>query len=146
VAEENPGNPTISRLEDQIAWYGKESRRNRAWYKWLKGVTVVSALLIAPISTIGMHGRVAASLGIAIAIAEGLQQLNQYHANWITYRSTAEALKHEKYLYLGQAGPYSSAEKPLTVLAERVENLTSLENAKWLSSQEQAAGKPNPRA
>jgi hypothetical protein len=136
----------MDRLDDQITWYGREGSRNRTWYKWLKGVTVLSALLIAPISTLSVGSRIAAGLGIAIAIAEALQQLNRYHENWLAYRATAEALKHEKYLYLGLAGPYSSAPQPLSLLAERTENLISQENAKWLSYQEQVTKKAGPPA
>ena len=72
-----------------------------------------------------------------IALIEGLQQLNQYHENWISYRSTAEALKHEKFLFLSKAGPYASADNPMALLAERIESLVSQEHAKWASSQEQ---------
>jgi DNA modification methylase len=60
---------------------------------------------------------------------------DQYHANWISYRSS-EALKHEKYLYLGKAGPYAAAKDPHGLLAERIESLVSLEHAKWASGQE----------
>lgn len=70
-------------------------------------------------------------------LAEGLQHLNQYQANWIAYRSTCEDLKHEKYLYLAQAGPYGSAEKALSLLAERIEGTVSQEHAKWVSAQQQ---------
>ena len=73
---------------------------------------------------------------LLIAITEGVQQLNQYHANWISYRSTCEALKHEKYLYLGKAGPYAAARDPHGLLAERIESLVSQEHAKWASGQE----------
>jgi Protein of unknown function (DUF4231) len=75
-------------------------------------------------------------LGALIAVAEGIQQVNQYHANWISYRSTCEALKHEKFLYLGKAGPYAVATDPNVLLAERIESLVSQEHAKWASSQE----------
>ncbi len=70
-----------------------------------------------------------------------MQQLNQYQQNWIAYRSTCEALKHEKYLYLAEAGPYGNAEnreKRIAVLADRIEGLISQEHAKWVSAQEQA--------
>ena len=62
--------------------------------------------------------------------AEGVLQLNQWQTNWVMYRSTAEALKHEKYLHLAGAGPYSGANRD-AVLAERVEGLVSQEHAKW---------------
>jgi Protein of unknown function (DUF4231) len=71
------------------------------------------------------------ALGAAIALIEGIQQLNQYHQNWIGYRSTAEALKHEKFLFLAAAGPYAAAHNPKALLAERVESLVSQEHAKW---------------
>jgi hypothetical protein len=47
-------------------------------------------------------------------------------------------LKHEKYLYLAQAGPYAGADKPVVVLAERTESLISQEHAKWVSLQDQS--------
>ena len=68
-----------------------------------------------------------------------IQQLNQYHANWIAYRSTCESLKHEKFLYLSAASSYSSAANPAVLLAERIEGLVSQEHAKWTSGQEQGA-------
>jgi hypothetical protein len=140
---ETPNNPTLARLEDQIAWYDRRSSSNESRFKWLKGVTIVSALFI-PVLSQAKFGEpyVVPALGIIIAIAEGLQQLNQFQANWISYRSTCEALRHEKYLYLGQAGPYASVDKPIPVLAERVEGLISQENAKWISSQDQREKKP----
>jgi hypothetical protein len=37
--------------------------------------------------------------------AGGARHLYQFQEHWITYRSTAEALKQECYLYLARAGP-----------------------------------------
>jgi hypothetical protein len=70
-------------------------------------------------------------------VLEGLLHLNQYQQNWIAYRSTCEELKHEKYVYLAQAPPYASVDKPHALLAERVESLVSQEHAKWASVQQQ---------
>jgi Protein of unknown function (DUF4231) len=68
---------------------------------------------------------------------EGLLQAYQYHKNWITYRSTAESLKHEKYLYLARADAYAHSKNPLRLLAERIEGLISQEHARWISSRRQ---------
>jgi uncharacterized protein YdeI (BOF family) len=54
-------------------------------------------------------------------IGEVLRSI-QYHPNWITYRSTCEALKHEKYLYLAKAGPYAAVIDAHVFLAERIES------------------------
>ena len=74
-----------------------------------------------------------AGAGALIALLEAIQQLKQYSTLWVTYRSTAENLKHEKFLFLSAAGPYrglSEAER-LIQLAERVEERVSTENANW---------------
>lgn len=50
-----------------------------------------------------------AALGVSVVVLEGVQHLNQYQKTWLDYRSTAEALKHEKFLSLADAGPYVGA-------------------------------------
>lgn len=79
------------------------------------------------------------AMGAAIAVIESVQQLYPFHGDWISYRSTCEALKHEKYLYLAKAGPHVAAADVHALLAERVELLVSQENAKWASAQEIAS-------
>ena len=131
-------NPTMARLEDQIGWYDKKSAYNQRMFKMLKAATIVIAIAIPLCAAFGAPPAITAVLGALIALIEAIQQLNQYQQYWITYRSTCEALKHEKFLFLGKAGPYASAANPLALLAERVESLVSQENAKWASLQEQS--------
>jgi len=128
-----PEEVTLHRLDDQIAWYDGKSALNQRRFKVLKATTVVSASLIPVLTTAAgaIGARITAGLGVLIAVVEGLQQMNQYQANWTAYRSTAEALKHEKYLYLAKAGPYTNVSTAHATLAERVEALVSQENAKW---------------
>jgi hypothetical protein len=76
------------------------------------------------------------TLGVIVIILESLQSLYQFQTNWISYRSTAEGLKHKKYLYHARAGPYLKAENADAILAERIEALISTEHAKWISDQE----------
>lgn len=132
--------PTMDRLEDQITWYDNSSRRAHLLFKALKAVVIVCAALIPLLSGMGVTPWLTGSFGAAIAILEGLQQLNQYQQNWIRYRSTCESLKHEKYLYLAKAGPYSGTGDGHALLAERVESLVSQEEAKWVSAQENVEG------
>ncbi|MEA2400397.1 MAG: hypothetical protein QOK00_800 [Thermoleophilaceae bacterium] len=80
-----------------------------------------------------------AGAGGAIVVLEGLQQLEQYQQNWTAYRSTCERLKHEKYLFAAEAGPYADAPRPDALLAERVEGLVSQEHAAWTAHREEAA-------
>jgi len=134
--------PTLDRLDDQIGWYDRKSQTAQSWFKGLKMIQIVCAAVVPLVSIFGVEGvllgQVTAVLGLSILIVEGLQQLNQYQNNWITYRSTCESLKHEKYLFLGRAGPYAGIADPIPLLADRIEGLISQEHAKWVSVQEQA--------
>ncbi len=137
-------NPTIKRLEDQIAWYDKKSMTSQRMYKRMKVGTIVAAALVplaASLPNVPFSHYVTGSLGVLIVILEGLQHLNQYQHNWTAYRSTCEALTHEKFLWLAKAGPYDDNPKAGILLAERVESLISQEHAKWVSTREQATKK-----
>jgi hypothetical protein len=135
--ETGADNPTLTRLEEQIRWYDRRSARSQRLFKWLKFVTIFSAAAIPILVAVDVSAYVAAVLGGVIAVSEGVQHVNQYQQNWIMYRSTAEALKHEKFLYLAGAAHYAAAENPLALLAERIEGLVSQEHAKWVSAREE---------
>jgi hypothetical protein len=90
---------------------------------------------------------VAGALAAAIVVLEGVQHLYEHQEHWITYRSTCEALRHERYLYLAGAGPYATAPNPHALLAKRVEGMVSQEHAKWTASHQdpgRAAGQQTP--
>lgn len=139
------GNPTITRLEDQIRWYDIASGRDKLTYQILKSVEVVAAALIPFSAGFQLNPWITGGLGVGIVALEGFQQMLQLHANWISYRSTCESLRHEKFLYLAKAGPYADAEDPLTLLATQVEGLVSREHAKWVDSRQPAEIRPGGR-
>jgi hypothetical protein len=128
----------MERLEDQITWYDRKSIENQQWFKRLKIAGIVAAAIIPFAAGFETPALLTGGLGVFIVVLEGMQSLNQYQQNWITYRSTCEGLKHEKYLWLARAGPYVNTESADTLLAERVESLISREHAKWVSTREQA--------
>src|ERR1700679_146794 len=119
--------PIMDRLEDQINWYDRKSQSAQHIYKRLELVEIFAAAMIPLVSGLSFpHDKlVTAALGVLITILEGILHLNQYQQLWSTYRSTCEALKHEKYVYLAKAGPYTAAADPHALLAERVESLVS---------------------
>lgn len=125
-----------ARLEQQIRWYDTKSVSAQHWYKRVK---FVEFLLGAGVPfTANLHGPTTAVLGIVVIVLECLQQMNQWQHNWITYRSTCESLRHEKYSYLARSGVYDDLDDDLAkkVLVERVEGLISTEHSKWLSQQQ----------
>ena len=134
-----PSDPIFERLEDQIRWYDQRSTRNMRRFKRLKTTEIVAAAAIPFLAVWDFqYSRiVTAILGVLITVLEGMLQLNQYHENWISYRSTCESLKHEKFIFLAHAAPYSNVTDPRALLAERIESLVSQEHAKWASIQQQ---------
>ncbi|MFC3284524.1 DUF4231 domain-containing protein [Litchfieldella rifensis] len=128
------------RLEDQLAWYGRRSRSCQRWHKGLRLVQVAFAASIPVISLadLPLARWLTASLGALIAVLEATEQINQFGTLWLQYRSTAEHLKHEKYLLLAGAGPYRELERAeaLRLLAERVEEHVSREHAGWVRTSE----------
>jgi hypothetical protein len=126
--------PTWERLEDQIEWYDGKSGHNQRLYKWLKLLEIAVAASLPVVAAVHSPVWVTGGLAAVIVVLESVQHLYQYQQNWITYRSTAEALKHERYLYLAKAGPYADGDLRRQ-LAERLEGLISQEHAKWTASQ-----------
>jgi hypothetical protein len=147
VPAASPKDVTLDRLEDQAKWYGRRSKRAQRLYKCIKIVEIVAAALIPFLTgrAFSHHDAVIGGLGVLITILEGVLQLNQYQQIWTTYRATAEALTHEKYLFLAVAGPYAAASvNPPVLLAERIEAIMSQENTKWVSLQEQSSKQKAP--
>lgn len=135
--------PIMERLEDQIAWYDRKSIANQRTYKRIKVIEICAAAMIPFLAGLRRPEipMVTGGLGVLVTVLEGLLHLNQYQQNWTGYRSTCEALKHEKYTYLAKASPYASVPDPHALLAERVESLISQEHAKWASVQQQEPAK-----
>ena len=126
-----PAGYAWERLEDQLGWYDRKSAHHRSWFQRLKVLQIVIAAAIPVVAGADASAWITGALGASIVVLEGFQQLFQFQQNWIGYRATAEALKHEKFLYLSHAGPYRDASERDALLAEQVEGLVSQEHAAW---------------
>ncbi|WP_420791468.1 DUF4231 domain-containing protein [Actinomycetospora lutea] len=123
----------LERLDDQLSWYDAKSGAAQKAYKRTKLIQLIVGASVPVVALASPTPALTASLAAVVVVAEGVQQLYQWQTNWVLYRATAEALKHEKYLYLGQAGPYEASDRK-RVLVERVEGIVSQEHAKWTDS------------
>ena len=146
VPAPDPANdPIFARLEDQIGWYDRKSASSQRMFKRIKIVEILSAAFIPFLGSLPWDALkphlvlITGALGVLITILEGLLHLNQYQQNWTNYRSTCEALKHEKFVYLAHAGSYANARDPHALLAERIESTVSQEHAQWSALQQQSA-------
>ncbi len=140
-------NSGYERLEQQIDWYDKKSGSAQRYYKTTKYFTILASSSI-PILALQDLPLAVAILGALIAIFEGANHINQWQHNWITYRSTCEALRHEKYTFVESADPYDidDAIAKRKLLVERIESLISTEHSKWIAVQDQAAKSAKDKA
>ena len=136
-----------TRLQDQIDWYESRSASNQRYYKRLRVVELVAAALIPFITGYisdasgGPFRIVVGVLGVTVAALSGLDALYKFHERWMEYRTTAEALKHHKFLYLTRTTPYDS-ENAFNRLVENVESLISKENSRWTQRLDSAPKEP----
>lgn len=130
-----PDDYLSKRLDAQIEWYDKKSSRAQSWYKRLRLLEIALAVsipfLVGYISDAAPAVQFSVGLaGVLIAIISGIVTLNRYQENWIEYRTTCESLRHHKFTFLSNAGPYVG-DGSFPTLVENVERLISQENTKW---------------
>jgi Protein of unknown function (DUF4231) len=122
------------RLEDQIVWYEKKCGVNKKLSITFRAIEIACAAVIPFIAGSGCSLQYASIvtgfLGVVIAISAGISALNKYQENWISYRTTCELLKHEKYLFLTNTNPYDNGDA-FNLLVQKVECLISAENSNW---------------
>ncbi|WP_330252849.1 DUF4231 domain-containing protein [Nocardia sp. NBC_00565] len=124
--------PVWERLTEQLQWYSSKGAAAQRTYKRVKFAQIAVGASVPVVAALSAPAAVTATIAAAVVVAEGAQQLFQWHTSWLQYRSTAESLKHEKYLYLAQSGPYRANDRR-ALLAERVEALTSSEHTTWMT-------------
>jgi Protein of unknown function (DUF4231) len=120
--------PTLARLEYGIAWYDREGARNQQASSRVKASVLIAAATMPLFVGLGAPPFVVGGLAVVIVLLEGLQQLHQYERLGLRYRSIAESLKREKFLFLAGAHPYNGESGVIPLLAERVEVLVAQEH------------------
>jgi hypothetical protein len=132
-------------LNAQFRWYDRAATRSRYGYQGLRLVTLVVGAAVTVLAAVGAAPVLTASLAAVVVVAEGAQQLFQFHANWIGYRATAERLRQHGLLYAAGAAPYAGPGRR-DALAEVVRDATSKENALWATAMRQTAAPPGGEA
>jgi Protein of unknown function (DUF4231) len=127
----DPASIVEQRAADLFTWYNDHAEYSRLWYLTVKVIQLVLAAGVPVAASVHAPVGLTGSLGAAIVVLEGAQQLFQWHDNWIRYRTTASALASQRMLYETRAADYASATSPSALLATRVEGLAAAETASW---------------
>ena len=123
------------RLQSEIDWYDRKSGHNKLLHTSTRGIEIVCAAIIPLLAGFVTDSEPAIAivigvLGVFVATAAGFSSLLKFQENWIKYRTTAESLNKEKYLFQTRVEPYD-IDEPLPMLVQRVETLVSQENTNW---------------
>ncbi|MFV2045182.1 MAG: DUF4231 domain-containing protein [Anaerolineales bacterium] len=124
-----------SRVADQIDWYDRKSQSTKKWFHGLRASEIALAssipFLVGLISETIAAKYIVGVLAVLIAVLSGLIALLKLQENWIDYRTTAETLKHHKYLYLTRTDPYDDEDAYARFVAN-IEELISIEHTTWV--------------
>jgi Protein of unknown function (DUF4231) len=141
-----------TRVDDQISWLSKKSGTNQRWYKWFRLLEIGAAgavpLLVGFRDNHPSIPVIIGCIGVMLVILQGVHHLYKFRDKWTEYRSAAEALKREKYLFEAGVPPYHDA-NGFKTFVRNVETILGMENMIWKynvlgKADEQA--KKNPEA
>jgi len=121
------------RVDEQVAWYDQKSATNKVWhYRWQIIALVATAIIpILALYSGDIKFRIAvASLGAVAAIAAGFMSMYQFRDQWVDYRTTAEMLKYERFLFLTGSAPYNGKDS-FSNFVHRIESIIIKENSQW---------------
>lgn len=138
------------RVDDQIAWYGSKSARNKQLHLFTHGGIIFFSAMIpfvtgldSSVSLAGLDltsGMAAGLLGVVTATLSGFAALMKFQDKWTTYRLTCEALQREKILYQTATAPYRKGSGAYHLFVTNVERILAQENAGWVGLMGPAAG------
>ena len=121
-----------NRLYDQIRWYSRKSRRYKKYFYTARTLEILLAGGLTALSCTPYlkHSIVIPLFSFSIVIIASLLALYKFQELWISYRTTSESLKHEKYLFETKTAPYNK-EDGFNLLVENIEAIISSENSIW---------------
>lgn len=135
----NPEAYLEQRVDDQLRWLSQSSKRNKRTFMSLAIFEVVLGTAItvaAPL--IGTHpsGRTLIAIaGGGVAITSSVIALSRSQENWVRYRSLAEQIKREKFLYTTGTPPYNGVqEESFHDFVNQVESMMLEERGSWSRS------------
>lgn len=122
---------------DQLIWMESKASKAQWFYYRLRLITIVGAVIVpalVALTTLDGWPGTAAQIGtwvvsLVVAVSAAVEGFFQFGQRWRNYRSTAERLKTEGWLYLQLAGPYEaeaadgSHAKLYRLFAARVEEM-----------------------
>lgn len=114
-----------------FAWYDTAATRDRLGYQILKLAALTAGAVVTVLAAISAPATLTASLAGVIVVLEGAQQMFQFHSNWISYRATAETLRHQAFRYVAEVSPFDDPATRRERLAGSLRDAAIKESVTW---------------
>lgn len=121
------------RVDDQIKYFDSNAIWNQRIYKTLKGAAIccniLTILTIALIFIVTPHFKVlsvvALSFSTVLLATYQIEEFYNFGAKWEKFRLVTEQIKSEKYMFLTNAGTYSSddTDQKKRLFIEKIEGI-----------------------
>ncbi len=126
-----------NRVDEQIDWYYERSEAAKLKHRAMRTMELVVAGTVPVLAGFASSNTVGevlvAVVGASIVVLVALQELGQYHKQWLECRSICDALRQERALYLTGSGPYGAGDL-FPQFVQRVEGLIVGERGSWSRS------------
>lgn len=121
-------------IVEEFDYYDKKSKKYKKCYISLMLIDIIVSALI-PFVTLFMTNftftkYIVAFMGSVVTIVSGCLATFQVHELWVTYRITAEKLKHHKNLFELNVPPYDESDRSER-LAINMYKIVDKENSSW---------------
>ena len=114
-----------------FGWYDSAATRSRLLYQGLKLTAITLGAVVTVLAATGAPSALTASLAGSVVVMEGAQQMFQFHPNWISYRESAEKLRHQAFRYVAGVSPFDDPATRRARLAASLRDATTKESATW---------------
>ena len=123
------------RYTQALRFYDCRARLNKLGYRVCSIYIIVASASLSPLIVTDdpLFKSVAGVFSATIVVVTALMSHFQFQENWLSYRSSWDALRREPHLHSARLGDYGTAIDRNALLVERVETLLSREGAEWLS-------------
>jgi hypothetical protein len=124
------------RVDGQIAYYEQAAGRAKRMHRLLQSGIIVLSVMVPvvvnrPVGWAGPFQVAVLAVALLLPIMTGLANFRKYGEAWLSYRTAAEMLQNEKYLFLTGSGRYHNNPNAFQDLVETVESLLSAEHNKF---------------
>ncbi|WP_307794500.1 DUF4231 domain-containing protein [Arthrobacter cavernae] len=132
------GGSFVGGIPCPVRWYDTAATRSRLAYQILKFLVLGAGAAVTVLAALSAPAPITASVGAAIVVFEGAQQIGHFHANWINYRATAEHMRQHGFFYAAGTAPYNHPRTRRDRLAQFMRETIADESGDWTDTARKA--------